>query len=51
MMTNEELYKHAEDAILDLHNDKSVSIEDAIINLETLKDEMDILIEGLKYSL
>ena len=50
-MTNQELYDHAKEAVMDLHNDKSVSIEDAIINLETLKDEMDILIEGLKYSL
>lgn len=49
-MTNMEKYDRAREAIMDLHNDRSVPIEEAIINLRSLKDEIEILIEGLKYS-
>ena len=48
-MTNKELFDRAKEAVMELHNDRSVSKEEAILNLETLRDEMDMLIEGLKY--
>lgn len=46
-MTNMELFDMAREAIIELHNDTSVSKEEAIINMNTLKDEIDMLIEGL----
>jgi len=49
-MTNMELFDQARESIMELYHDKSVSIEEAIINLETLRDEIDILIEGLEFS-
>ncbi len=48
-MTNTELYDRAVKAIQELHNDKSVSKEKAIENLETLKDEIEMMIEGLQF--
>jgi len=48
-MTNQELYHEAELAVERLFEDMSVSKEDAIVNLETLKDEIDVMIESLMY--
>lgn len=50
-MNNQELYDRAKEAIMNLHDDKSVSIETAIENLKALSDEIDLLIDGLECSL
>lgn len=47
-MKNEQLYKIALDAIKELYNDQSVSIEDAIVNLESLKEEIDVFLDTLQ---
>lgn len=46
-MSNEELYEKAKDAIMDLFSDMSVSPEQAKENLETLVEEIQILIDTL----
>jgi len=48
MTTNERLYEAALDAIKALFGDTTVSKEEAKTNLESLKDEMDILISTLE---
>jgi len=47
-MNNEELYKAALKAINELFSDRSVSKEKAVDNLESLREEIDILIETLQ---
>lgn len=47
---NELLYEQALQAINKLYNDKSVNQEQAIENLENLKEEIDILIDTLDSS-
>ncbi len=49
MLTNKELFDQAKEAIMRLHDDKSVPKEVAVMNLDEIRDEIDILIEGLKY--
>jgi hypothetical protein len=44
---NDILYERALEVINKLYNDKSVTKEQAIENLENLKEEIDILIEIL----
>jgi hypothetical protein len=44
----QKLYDRALEAIGELYRDTSVSKEEAINNLDTLKDEIQILIEALK---
>ena len=46
-MTNQDLYEKALSAINDLFSDTSVSVDKAIENLESLKDEIDVLISAL----
>ena len=48
-MDNEKLLNQAKEAIQTLHDDTSVSKEKAIENLSYLIDEMEMMIEGLKY--
>ena len=48
---NETLYSKAMEAINALFEDQSVDVEEALINMNSLKDEIDILIEGLESSL
>ena len=44
-MTNNDLYDKALKAIMDLFGDKSVTLTDCLQNLETLKDEIETLID------
>ena len=50
-MNNEELYAAAQRAIDELYNDKSVSVQTAIENLQSLQYDIEIYIEGLKLDL
>lgn len=45
-MTNEQLYEKALEAITNLFNDESVTIEKAKENLEGLIDEIGIMIDS-----
>jgi len=47
-MSNDELYDAAMKAINDLFADQSVDRETARTNLQSLRDELDIMIDGLK---
>jgi hypothetical protein len=47
-MTNKQLIERATKAIMDLFSDRSVSKEEAIINLGSLRDEIEMLIESLE---
>ena len=47
-MSNEELYEKALEAIKDLFSDMSVSQSDARANLESLKSEIDIMLDSLQ---
>ena len=47
-MTNEELYQVALDAIQNLFSDKSVSTRECEKNLESLKDEIDMLLGAIE---
>ncbi len=49
MTNNKELFDRAMEAVTELFEDRSVSKEKAIENLEALQSEIDMLIEGLKY--
>ena len=46
-MSNKELYDAAIEAIKKLWEDMSVDVQTTIENLETLKSEIDVLIESL----
>jgi len=46
--TNDELYEQAKEAIGELYNDKTVSKEDAIGNLNGLIEECQMLIDCLQ---
>lgn len=48
-MNNKDLYEKALQAIKSLFNDTSVSQEEAAQNLESLKWEIDIMLESLDY--
>lgn len=50
-MTNEQLIENARKAIEELFADTSVSVQTAIENLQSLKDEIDISITALKADL
>lgn len=50
-MTNEELKKHAANAVQELMSDQSVSLEVAIDNLEELSADIDGYIMALKEDL
>lgn len=45
--SNEELYGNALEAIRNLFSDTSVSIENCKANLQSLKDEIDAMIDTL----
>lgn len=47
-MTNDELYKAALKAINKLFSDTSVSAEEAIVSLNTLIDEIRVMVESLE---
>ena len=47
-MTNQQLYDKALKAIEELYSDLSVSKEQAIKNLSAIKDEIDIMLDGLR---
>jgi len=47
-MRNEELYENAVKAIRELFSDMYVSRDTTIQNLETLQDEINILLESLQ---
>jgi len=44
---NEDLYDQALQAITELFNDQSISQSEAIVNLNTLIDEIQIMIDSL----
>lgn len=46
-MNNHELYEAAMDAIRNLYNDKSVTVSECAINLQSLHDEIDIMLDAL----
>lgn len=48
---NQELYDEAMVAVRELYNDTSVSVQEAIDNLNCLKDEIDLLVETLETDL
>ena len=50
-MGHDNLYYLAEEAVKRVFSDKSVPIETNIESLETLKNEIEILIESLEFSL
>jgi hypothetical protein len=50
-MNNEMLLEKARKAIEELFSDTSVSVETAIENLQSLRDEIDVSIESLKSDL
>ena len=50
-MTNEQLLENARKAIEELFSDTSVSVERAIENLQSLKDEIDVNMTALEADL
>ena len=46
-MTNEELYEKASTAINELFSDQSISKQKCVENLESLIDEMQVMIDSL----
>ena len=48
MAVNELLYGRAKESLVALFSDCSVSKDECISNLETLKQEIDILLESLE---
>ena len=47
LASSEILYERALKAIKKMYSDRSVSKEDTAINLRSLRDEIDIMLEGL----
>lgn len=47
MKTNDQLYDEAKEAISELFSDRSVAAQTTRINLETLMDEIQIMVDSL----